>query len=143
MITVSKISKRSRLNRERYTDGARVFADSNTSKVVNEFFNKNEIFNLAWKCKTWSSLRNKATKLDIAELKTVFGPYAVIRWSRTAGCSCGCSPGFVVSGEIDRKYMNANVYVNIAVQPAAIAKLKTEMPKFQQRLNEEIAANKI
>jgi hypothetical protein len=24
---------------------------------------------------------------------------AKLRWSRTAGCSCGCSPGFVVEGQ--------------------------------------------
>ena len=33
-----------------------------------------------------------------------------MRWSQKAGCSCGCSPGFVFSSNYDRRYYN--VYVS-------------------------------
>ena len=33
-------------------------------------------------------------------------------WSRTAGCSCGCSPGFILKGNTDSK----RIYVDITYE---------------------------
>ena len=33
------------------------------------------------------------------------------RWSRTAGCGCGCSPGFIIDGYDDKLY-NVDLYID-------------------------------
>lgn len=40
------------------------------------------------------------------------------RWSQKAGCSCGCSPGFVVDG-FDQAFEGSDVYVTIRGLEAA------------------------
>lgn len=138
MIKVTKTLRRR--HPERFIDGARAFVSSNTSKAIDPFFEKHKIYGLNFKCATWSSLRNRAAKLDIAELQTVFGPKAQIRWSRTAGCSCGCSPGYVITGDIPSEYRNMNVFADIKTD---VSTLKSEMPKYETRLAKELAKKKI
>lgn len=41
------------------------------------------------------------------------------RWSQKAGCSCGCSPGFILDRKvfIDEKYNGNDVHITIAGAP--------------------------
>ena len=42
-------------------------------------------------------------------------PFCTVRWSQKCGCSCGCSPGFIVSGSYGKE-----VHVTIT-HPSALA----------------------
>ena len=122
--------------REKRINGARAYVNSSVGKVVDNFFNDNEIYALKFKCSTWNALKRKAVESDIADLKTIFGEDSEIRWSKTAGCSCGCSPGYVVDGKIDGKYRNSDVWIDIDSCTAHLVKL---LPDFMKKLTAEIA----
>jgi hypothetical protein len=117
-------------------NGARAYVNSSVGKVVDEFFHDNKIYALKFKCNTWNALKRKAVESDIADLKIIFGEEAEIRWSKTAGCSCGCSPGYVVDGKIDGKYRNSDVWIDIDSSTAHLVKL---LPDFTKKLTAEIA----
>ena len=134
MIKVSKIRKRT--YPEKQISGARAYVTSAAGKAVDKFFNDHQIYGLQFKCSTWSSLKRKASEMDIADLKKVFGQNAQIRYSATAGCSCGCSPGYVISGEIDQKFKNADVWVDIKTSASHLVKA---FPDYTKRLEAEIA----
>ena len=112
-----------------------MYVSSSVGKTVDRFFNDHKIYALKFRCSTWNALKRKACESDIAELKTVFGKDAEISWSKTAGCSCGCSPGYVVKGKIEDKYRNADVWVSISTSTTDLVKL---LPDFDRRLQAEI-----
>lgn len=62
--------------------------------------------------KAWLSWRRralKATKAQVTELLAALGETtAEATFSRTAGCSCGCSPGFVIKGS---RFGNVDLWV--------------------------------
>ena len=73
-------------------------------KVADEWFTKNDISRLNFKCKTWDKVCRIVNKAQADLLKELFSEgVKSITYSRKAGCGCGCSPGFVV------KYDNNNV----------------------------------
>lgn len=79
-----------------YTDGvARDIADQ-------EYFTKYNIINFDFRCASWSRVGSFAAAIEARRaqqaVETAFGVKVSLKFSRTAGCSCGCSPGFV--GEI-------------------------------------------
>jgi len=84
-----------------------------------------------------------SNKLDIAAMRTVFGPTPDIRYSIYAGCSmCPCSPGFQVRkafGETLREYANSDVWAKVTVD---VSELEAMLPKFKDMLAAEIKANK-
>lgn len=67
-----------------------------------EWFTQHSIGSLQFKCKAW----NKVARAHVAVSETELVPVIAekfnisptqfeIKFSRTAGCSCGCSPGYV------------------------------------------------
>lgn len=134
MIKVTQV--RLRRYPERPIQGARVYVTSTCGKEVDKFFSDNKIHSLNFKCSTWNSLKRKAVESDVADLKTIFGEDAEIKWSRTAGCSCGCSPGYVVDGKMKPEFRNSDVWVNIETSATHITKL---FPDFKKKLTAEIA----
>lgn len=121
---------------DKYIAGARVYVSSEITDVVDNFFFENEICSLKFKCRTWNALKKKATGMNIEALKTIFGEKASIKYSSKAGCSCGCSPGYVVKGDIPRQYYNSDVWVKNHTSADEIKKL---LPEFQKRLDKELA----
>jgi hypothetical protein len=76
-----------------YTDGVgRDLADK-------EYFRKHDIGSLNFKCASWSRVVGFAAAIEArhaaAAIEEAFGVRVALKFSRTAGCSCGCSPGFV------------------------------------------------
>ena len=73
-----------------------VYVNSPFDDIVDEFGSRNKIWNLDFKSKTWSAVCREATKYNIKALKTIFPEAVSIKFSAKAGCSCGCSPGYIV-----------------------------------------------
>jgi hypothetical protein len=137
---VTQVQRRSMSNRERYLhDGCTVFVESNVTKLVDEFFHDNKIYALNFKCKTWSKLGTISTKATIASLREIFGPEPEIKYSRTAGCACGCSPGYRVKKlPMNSEFINKNVWATVEVD---IEPVKKVIPTFQAKLEEELKAH--
>ncbi len=76
-----------------YTDGqGRDIADK-------EYFSKYNISKLNFKCASWDRVGGFAANIEArhtqAVIEEAFGVKVELKFSRYAGCSCGCSPGFV------------------------------------------------
>ena len=123
-------------------DGFNVYADSNLSETIDEFFNTNKIYSLSFKCRTWTKLKNFVSKIEETSLKESLSleDFAVVKYSHKAGCSCGCSPGFRVRKTLKtlNEFRNHDVYVKLDYDLAAI---KAALPVFESMLAEEIVAH--
>ena len=118
-------------------DACIVYANSNATKVVDDFFHDNKIYALDFKCRTWTKVGNEGTKLTIDALRDIFGPDVNIKWSRTAGCSCGCSPGYKVKNlKMGSEYRNHDVWVDVEVDTTELVK---RLPAYKVKLEAEIA----
>lgn len=102
-------------------------------KMLDEWF-ENNIRGLKYKSSVWSRLGSKVTNMigkEIAQLLKLSDDYSVT-WSRTAGCSCGCSPGWIVkqngknvhSIKLDGQYVNViSVNIDTTGYESEVAKL--------------------
>lgn len=73
-----------------------VYIKSPLDDIADEWASKYGIWNLPFKCKTWTKICREATKLNIQAFKDLFPDAISIKFSATAGCSCGCSMGYIV-----------------------------------------------
>jgi hypothetical protein len=127
----------------RYIDnGFNVYADSNLSSAIDEFFNANKIYSLSFKCRTWTKLKNFVSKVEAASLKESFSleDSAAVKYSHKTGCSCGCSPGFQVRKTRKSliEFRNHSVYVKLDYD---LAPIKAVLPAFESMLKAEIEAH--
>ena len=119
--------------------GFNVFVESSASKLIDKWFNDNEIYKLDFKCKTWSKLKRAAIKLEIKAMRELFGDDCKIAYSVHAGCSCPCSPGFRVrncEGKRNVEHFNHDVWMDIKGDTSSIEAL---LPKCLELLKKEIA----
>ena len=117
--------------------------------IEQEFFQKYNIGSLDFKCAAWSRVTGAATKATIAALKPVLAKHAGLKpenldlhYSRYAGCSCGCSPGYV--GKIinapwyDGILRRAYVFMDVVPSELAMAHVRTVMEDAAAKLPNEI-----
>jgi hypothetical protein len=137
--------KHARTHRDggRYIDnGFNVYADSNLSEVIDEFFNSKKIYSLPFKCRTWTKLKNFVNKVEEVSLKKSLSleDSAVVKYSHKAGCSCGCSPGFRVrkTRTALNEFRNHDVWVKLEYD---LAPIKSVLPAFESMLAKEIDAH--
>lgn len=124
-----------------YSDGAaRNIADA-------EYFTKHNICSFDFKCKSWGRVGAFAARMEAdAIAKAVEAAYpgtkVEVKFSRTAGCSCGCSPGFV--GKITelkeghRELCRATVYVKETLEEGEAEAIKAYADKQALGLPKEI-----
>lgn len=80
-----------------------VFTDGDKPRdITSEWFDENKIGSLKFKCRSWNAVARAGTKISerlmVPVIAKEFGlkpEEFTLRFSRTAGCSCGCSPGYV------------------------------------------------
>ena len=73
-----------------------VYVNSVLDKAADEFGTKYDVWNLPFKSKTWSSVCRVINKATAELLRQLFPDAVSIKFSAKAGCSCGCSPGYIV-----------------------------------------------
>jgi hypothetical protein len=78
--------------------GARAFIDSTLVDCSTEVYHENELYNVEWKSKAWSKLSSWATRLTAKALreKLELSNNVSVTFSAYAGCSCPCSPGYII-----------------------------------------------
>lgn len=74
-----------------------VYIKSPFDDIVDKFGSEHKVWNLPFKSKTWSKICGEATKLNAKSLKEIFPEAVSIKFSAKAGCTCGCSPGYIVN----------------------------------------------
>lgn len=132
----------------------RVYANDPARKLADGFYDRHNISSLRYKSKVWKRVGKLATKAEADELKPALARHFGCRedelslaFSVYAGCSCGCSPGFVgrvTSGrEIaspDGSVLNrADVWANVEVSPEARQEVLDGLAKLDDAMVREIA----
>ncbi len=150
--TVTKVSSGSSKRNQRlghtkfvcYTDGAaRDVADS-------EFFSKHDIGSLPFKSHCWNRVGRFAARIEadlaVEAIKARFGVEVELTFSAKAGCSCGCSPGFIgtIVGDWTAKdsvtgfgLSRSTVFVKEVVTDADVAEIKAVCVKEAAKLPAE------
>lgn len=87
--------------------------------AIDDFYLQ-QVRSLKFKSKAWAWLIRQRTKLVAdALVRDVFGNDGVakIQFSSKAGCSCGCSPGFIVdlTERAPQMFRQSNVWADIEV----------------------------
>jgi hypothetical protein len=103
-----------------------VYVESQLDAVVDAWYNKHEVYNLSFKCKTWGKVKTLATKEHTKALKELFPDAHSIKFSSKAGCRCGCSPGYIIKHEPNT--YGRNFWVDMLVTPE-------ETEELSQRVN--------
>lgn len=127
-----------------YTDGtARSHADD-------VYLTKHKIFALDFRCKSWNRVAALAAAIEAAKVKQAveskFGVVVEVKFSRTAGCSCGCSPGFVgkivsfTDADGRSQLSRADVWVEENLTADDLAPVTALAAKLEKGLPAEIAA---
>ena len=81
-------------------------------ELLGKWFMEHNIYSFKWKCNTWTWLskkRNTVISERINKLLKVDQNCKVV-WSAYAGCSCSCSPGFLIKrgGRNERRILIDN-----------------------------------
>jgi len=132
--------------------GARAFIDSTLVDCTCEVYHENSLYGVKWKSKAWSKLSSWATRLTAKALREKLGlsNNVSISFSVYAGCSCPCSPGYVIrakngqgAAEIQSKGLvgGASVYGKITFNENALVDFVKRREIFNSEFSEECRAN--
>jgi len=102
-----------------------VYVNSPLDKVAEDFGNQYGVWQLPFKSRTWSSINNEVSKITAEVLKELFAGAASIKFSQKAGCSCGCSPGYIVKYNTFREGLNH--WVNIEASEDELKELRASL----------------
>lgn len=115
----------------------RAFITTNALEPLEDWAKKTEIYSRSWKSRAWSMLGRRYNdlvgKVIEQELK------AKARFSHKAGCSCGCSPGFILedkNGTWGRTY-----FLNIQFTDEELQPLRDACTKADKMFEKELEKN--
>lgn len=119
-----------------------VYVESPLNDVADQFASEHGIYGLPFKCKTWSKVCRQVNKAHVVELKKLFPEALEIRFSAKAGCSCGCSPGFIMKHIPNQ--VGRNFWVTLEASLLELDLFKTGINSAVNRyeLMEEVEARK-
>lgn len=114
-----------------------VYVDCSITDLVDkEFYSKHKLWELNFKCETWSSVKRMASKYTAEALKTLF-PTDTIKYSAKAGCSCGCSPGYRITHS-GSSFASHDHWVDVTHDEDVLNKVREELVCFERKLEQEI-----
>ena len=103
------------------------------TKLADEWFLDKEIHTLNFKCKTWKKVKRKISDIHRPFLMDELDADK-IRYSRKAGCQCGCSPGYVVESS---NYIKRWLYGDFEYTQADVQEFKIFLSKMETLLEKE------
>jgi hypothetical protein len=102
--------------------------------LIDKYFSDNIMF-LKVVSKAWRSVKMTATKIVISKLSEHFGlPARDIKWSNYCGCSCGCSPGYIVKVPEGDPKSGHSLWVKVDVTEAEIASVQKAIEDSKAKL---------
>lgn len=113
----------------------------NPERIIDAWFNKNEVYKLDFKCKTWSKAKRLSNKYIYKQIKELV-PCKSILYSRTAGCGCGCSPGYFINEPELEEHKGVSAWVDdIVLNDEERYKLLWDLEQLTKELKEEIKSH--
>lgn len=128
-----------------------VYVDKNpAADIADKFFDEHQIRALKFKCRAWSAVGRATSRTNLeAMIPVLCSRFSLspadfeLKYSRKAGCACGCSPGFVgklLTNSLHRELSRTNVWMDVSPSEAALTLLRAECIKQGRKLPAEIAA---
>lgn len=98
--------------------------DTPLHKIADKWFSDNGLYSLPVKSKAWNRIIKYLNDRIAPELAKHFNvPIERCKWNRKCGCSCGCSPGFVIKMP-PPEFQRRDVWVKVSVNESVIRGLK-------------------
>jgi len=115
-----------------------IYVESPLDAIADKFASDHGVFGLPFKSKTWGKVCLQVNKTHIVELKKLFPEALEIKFSKTAGCKCGCSQGYIMKHEPNQ--WGKNFWVDIEASDIEIAQVHNSINclRFQLGLKKEI-----
>lgn len=115
---------------------ARVFVGSNATSIADDWFNKNELWSVKFKSKTWSKLGRLVNKINREAISSLLECNTKdVVYSVHCGCSCPCSPGYNV---YNTNKNGKGIWVNIEADDAELKPLNDYLKIADLELQVEI-----
>lgn len=115
-----------------------VYVQSPFDDIAEKFAAAHGIWDLPFKSKTWSKICREATRMNINAFKHLFPDATSIKFSAKAGCSCGCSPGYIVKTESYLKGTNNWVTIEPTQEQQDAFQASIFSSRYKRELLEEI-----
>jgi hypothetical protein len=120
-----------------------IYISSPLDNLADDFAATHGVFGLPFKCKTWSRVCGQVTRIHSVELKKLFPQAHSIKFSAKAGCSCRCSPGYVMKHDpVEQLGMNYWVKIEASDLELAVVKKSINSLTNEASLREEVEAHK-
>ena len=100
-------------------------------RILDQWFDDWKIHELSKKSEAWSKAKRIGNKYVYKAIKSLV-PCKSVVYSRNAGCSCGCSPGYIVNTPEDTELIGTTidmeVYLTSDERDELISKLEALSP---------------
>lgn len=129
-------------SRRNKTDRSVVYIESPLDTLADKFATEHGVYGLPYKCDTWRKLCREVTKQTVSTLKELFVEALSIKFSSKAGCTCGCSPGYIVKHGAGQR--GNDVWVNLEASDDEISAFSSLINnRFEPELRKEIMLTSI
>jgi hypothetical protein len=139
---ITKVNNRN--YRDRYFSHAKVYVSrkgENGADLIDEWFNDNTVRELVVKSTAWAFLRRIVNGIESGAIaKALEIPAENVRFSQKAGCSCGCSPGFIAKGS---KFTSQNVWADIEYSESDLDEIREALnsQKLVKKFEKDLIKN--
>lgn len=120
-----------------------IYVKSPLDDLADKFACNYGVYGLPFKSKTWDKVCRQVTKIHVVELKKLFPEALEIKFSRTAGCRCGCSPGYIMKHEPNQWGKNFWVDIEASEVENKLVWNSINCLRFQLELKKEIRDHEI
>lgn len=119
--------------------------DTALHKVADHWFSRNNLYQMNIKSKAWNKIVRHLNTIIESKLAQHYKiPKEHVKYSRTCGCSCGCSPGYKLK-QVPEELQYKDAWTNIQVQDYLVQSLKDLIAssKFQRIWDQDVQAENI
>lgn len=85
-------------------------------RILDQWFSDWKIHELSKKSEAWSKAKRIGNKYIYKAIKSLV-PCKSVLYSRNAGCTCGCSPGYIVNTPEDTELVGTTVDMEVYLTP--------------------------
>lgn len=120
--------------------------------AVELYYDKHDVGSMQFRCQSWDRVAAVATRAEIAEALPVLAKHfgckesdLELKFSQKAGCSCGCSPGYIGKIVTESPFgvkglSRRDVWVDTLLTTTAAMAIAAEADKQALKLPAELAA---
>lgn len=114
-----------------------VYVDSNLLDKLDVDLYYPYVLDLKVQSSAWNTVKNKATKLIGNEISKFLDEKYKVRYSKSAGCKCGCSPGYIIERDNNVPFDKLSPALNFGEMWLDISSSEEELQDFENEYYEK------